>query len=219
MERTTRRQLLGGLTLAALALVGLLVFSPERVLTRLAGLGERPLLFAVGLIVLYSLRPLVLWPISALSILVGFVLGPTVGIPVALAGAVYTCLPPYLLARYAPGSGGPLERARALGERAIATTGDFRGVAAARLLPLPADPVSYAAGLAGVSLPTYVVATGLGETLWVVAAVVTGSSMRTLTVGGAGGTLPLVVGAAALGLLLLGGPTYRHLRGEAVPNQ
>jgi hypothetical protein len=39
--------------------------------------------------------------------------------------------------------------------------------------------------------------------------------MRTFTVEGAGSTLPLIVAAAALGVLLVGGPLYRHLRGES----
>lgn len=214
MERTVRRQLVGGLALAVLAAVGLLVLSPDRVLREIAGMGERPALFGLSLLVIYAVRPLVLWPISALSILVGFVLGVSVGIPVALAGAVYTSLPPYLLARYAPGEGGPLATVRSLGERVTDATGDLRGLVAARLIPLPADPVSYAAGLAGISIPTFVLATALGEFLWVVAGVLAGSSMRTFTVEEAGGTLPLLVAAGALGLLLLGGPLYRLLRGE-----
>lgn len=214
MKRTVRRQLAGGVALATLAVIGLVVLSPERVLHSIAGLRDRPLLFGLGLLVIYALRPLVLWPISALSLLVGFVLGVTVGVPVALAGAVYTSLPPYLLARYAPGEEGPLGAVRSLGQRVTGATGDFRGLVAARLIPLPADPVSYAAGVSGISLPTYVLATAAGELLWVVAAVLAGSSMRTFTVDGANSTLPLLVAASALGILLLGGPLYRRLRGD-----
>lgn len=209
-----RRQVLAGLVLAAAGAVGMLVLSPERVLQAVAGLGERPLVFAVCLLVAYGLRPLVLWPISALSILVGFVLGVPLGVPVALAGAVYTSLPPYLLARYAPGEGGPLARMRRLGERVTDATGDGRGLTAARLLPLPADPVSYAAGLAGISLPAYVLGTAAGELLWVVAAVAAGASMRTFTLEGTGGSLGLIAGAAGLGVLLLAGPVYRQVRGS-----
>lgn len=213
MDRTARRQAAGGLLVAALALIGLFVFSPGRVLETVAGLEQQPLVFAAGLVVLYALRPLVLWPISALSLLVGFVLGFALGVPVALAGAVYTSLPPYLLARYTPGTGGPLARVQAVGQQVTAATGDLRGLVAVRLLPLPADPVSYAAGLAGISLPTFVLGTTLGEVLWVVAAVLAGSSMREFTVEGSGGTIPLLVAASALGVLLLGGPLYRRLRG------
>lgn len=214
MDLTGRRQVLAGSLLAVLGAVGVLVLSPERVLRSVAGLGERPLLFAGCLLVAYGLRPLVLWPISALSILVGFVLGVPFGVPVALAGAVYTSLPPYLLARYAPGEDGPLARIRRVGQRVTEATGDGRGLTAARLLPLPADPVSYAAGLAGISLPTYVLATAAGELLWVVAAVAAGASMRTFTLEGTGSGLGLIAGAAGLGLLLLAGPVYRRVRGR-----
>jgi uncharacterized membrane protein YdjX (TVP38/TMEM64 family) len=213
MEPAVRRQLLGGLALAALAVVGLLVLSPERALRGVVALGERPLVFLGLLVVVYGVRSLVLWPISALSILVGFVLGVPGGVPVALAGAVYTCLPPYLLARYAPDGGGPLDRIRRLGRRVVDSTGDLRGLAAARLLPLPADPVSYAAGLAGVSLPAYVAGTALGEFPWVVAAVTAGASMRTFTLSGSTNSLALIAGAAGLGVLLLAGPVYRRVSG------
>lgn len=213
MEPVVRRQLLGGLTLAVLGLVGVVVLSPPRVLRAVAELGERPLFFLGGLVIVYGVRSLVLWPISALSILVGFVLGVEVGVPVALAGAVYTCLPPYALARYAPGGAGPLGRISRLGQRVTDSTGDLRGLVAARLLPLPADPVSYAAGLSGISLPAYVLGTALGEVLWVVAAVTAGASMRTFTVEGTGNSLVLIAGAAGLGVLLLAGPVYRRVSG------
>lgn len=213
MGPAVRRQLLGGLTVAVLGVVGVVVLSPGRALRAVVGLGERPLYFLGGLVVVYGVRSLVLWPISALSILVGFVLGVRLGVPVALAGAVYTCLPPYALARCAPDESGPLNRISRLGRRVTASTGDLRGLVAARLLPLPADPVSYAAGLAGVSLPAYVLGTALGELLWIVAAVTAGASMRTFTVDGAGSSLGLIAGAAGLGVLLLAGPVYRRVRG------
>jgi uncharacterized membrane protein YdjX (TVP38/TMEM64 family) len=216
METATRRQALAGLAVAVLAVAGVAVFSPARVLGAVAGLGDRPLAFAALLVVCYTLRPLVLWPISALSLLVGFVLGPLVGVPVGLAGAVYTSLPPYLLARYLPGEGGPLARVRRFGRELTATTGDLRGLVGARMLPLPADPVSYGAGLSGIPLPTFVAGTALGECLWVLAAVVAGSSMRAFTLAESGATLPLLVAASALGVLLLGGPAYRRLRGASL---
>jgi uncharacterized membrane protein YdjX (TVP38/TMEM64 family) len=181
-------------------------------LASLAALADRPLLFGALLIVLYGIRSLVLWPISALSLLVGFVYGPTLGIPVALAGAVYTCLPPYLLARYAPRERGPTARLHAIGSSVVGVTGSFRGLVAARLIPLPADGVSYAAGLADVPPGRYILGTALGETPWVVATVAAGASMRAFALQEAGQALPLVIAASCLGLLLVSGPIYRRLR-------
>jgi len=85
---------------------------------------------------------------------------------------------------------------------------------AARLLPLPADVISYGAGLSTVSPQAFVAGTFLGEIPWVVTAVVTGSSMRTLTLEGASAGLPLLAGTAGLGVLVLAGPAVRHLQAQ-----
>lgn len=216
MDRQVRTQIAGGLALGVTGLIGVLVLTPERVLASLASLSDRPLAFGLLLVVLYAGRSLVLWPISALSLLVGFVYDPAIGIPVGLAGAVGTCLPPYLLARYAPRERGPTARLHTLGRSITDATGDFRGLVAARLIPLPADGVSYAAGLSDVPLGRYVLGTAIGETPWVVATVLAGGSMRAFALEDAGQALPLVVGASCLGIVLLSGPVYRRLRHRGV---
>ncbi|MEF8977233.1 MAG: VTT domain-containing protein [Halapricum sp.] len=212
MDRQVRIQLAGGLALGTTGLLGVLVLTPERALSSLVSLTGRPVLFALVLLVLYGGRSLVLWPISALSLLVGFVYGPALGIPIGLAGAVYTCLPPYLLARYVPRERGPLARLHAMGRSAVDATGDFRGLVAARLIPLPADAVSYAAGLTDISLKKYAIGTAVGETPWVVATVLAGASMRAFALEEAGQTVSLLVAATLLGIVLLSGPAYRQLR-------
>lgn len=216
MRRATRRGLVGAGLVGGIAVAATVALSPATVLGRLTDLAAQPVVFAAALVAVYLCRPLVFWPISAISLLVGFVYGPTVGIPVALVGAVVTCVPPFALARYARGSGVPgslCSRA----ERLVDVTGGVRGIAAGHLAPLPVDPISYAAGLSNVSPREFVLGTALGEIPWVVAAVLAGSSMRSLTVGGADASLSLVVGAAALAVLVLAGPAYRHFRGgEAV---
>lgn len=216
MDRQIRTQLAGGLALGVTGLVGLFVVTPERALSSIAALSGRPLVFGLLLVVLYGGRSLVLWPISALSLLVGFVYGPTIGIPIALAGAVYTCLPPYLLARYAPRDHGPTARLHAIGCSITDVTGTLRGLVAARLIPLPADGVSYAAGLSDVPLGRYALGTAVGETPWVVATVIAGASMRAFTVESAGQTLPLLIAATCLGVVLLSGPVYRQLRHRGI---
>jgi uncharacterized membrane protein YdjX (TVP38/TMEM64 family) len=217
MQRGTRRQVLAGLVLAGVLLAAVLTRSPATLLSRLAALSARPLLFAGLLCGLYLLRPLVLWPISAVSILVGFVYGPVLGVPIALAGSVVTSLPAFVMARRVGSDGGPFERLAGAGERLVAVTGGFRGLVAARLIPLPPDATSYAAGLSGLAWATFVAGTVVGELPWVVAAVLAGDSMRTLTLSGVDNAMPVVVGAAALGLLLLAGPAYRQWRRDGGP--
>jgi len=210
MNRATRRQLVGVVTLGAVAVAAAFVVSPTWLAREVAALSNRPGLFAALLVVGYGGRFLVAWPISALSILVGVALGPR-GVPVALAGAVFTCCPPYLLARRVDSGVGPLGTLAVHGERYFGATGHVRGVVAARLAPLPADSISYTAGLAGVPGGAYLVGTLLGELPWVTAAVLVGASAETLTTEG---TAPasLLVGAGALAVLLLAGPAYRLAR-------
>lgn len=211
MDAATKRQLGGFLLLFAVAGAVTLLFSPERVAAAVAGLADDPLPFGAVLLSAYLLRPVVAWPISALSVAVGFALGP-VGVPVALAGAVLTCLPPYLLARRLGHDAGLLGRLGEHGRQFFDAAGDLRGVVASRLAPLPADPVSYTAGLAAVPLPAYVLGTALGELPWVAAAVLVGASAETVTTEGLHGGPTVVAGLFALALLLLAGPAYRYVR-------
>jgi len=85
-------------------------------------------------------------------------------------------------------------------------------VLAARLSPLPADPVSYGAGFSGVSLRAYVLGTFVGEIPWVVVEVLAGTSMRTLSMEGLSASLHLLALSFALAVLVVAGPAYRHVR-------
>lgn len=220
MNRATKRQAAVISVLAGLLVAGVLLTSPARVAETLSALAARPLLFAPALLAAYLVRPFLAWPISVLSILLGFLYGP-VAIPVGLVGAVVTCLPPYYIARRSGASGltdpeSLLGRAGETGARYLSATGDVRGLAAARLAPLPADPVSYAAGLSRIGLPAYVAGTLLGELPWVTTAVVLGASLETLRVEGVSAGVPLAVAALCVALLLVAGPLYRAYREGAV---
>ena len=210
VQRATRRQLFGAALFGGVALAAALLTSPDAAIARLHALAARPALFGPALLVAYCCRPLVAWPISALSALLGFLYGP-VAIPVALVGAVVTCTPAYLLARRT-GEGGLFGRAGDAGRGFFAATGDVRGLAGLRLMPLPPDPVSYGAGLSGLPPGRFVLGTALGEFPWVVTGVLLGASLETLTVEGVGAGLPFVVALAALATLVLGGPLYRRWR-------
>lgn len=217
MESATRRQVLGSALAGGVVLATALTLSPATLLARVEMLSSDPLLFGGVLTLVYLGRPFLLWPISAVSVLVGYVLGLELGLVVSLAGAVGTSLVPFGIARYTRTTGGLFGSLGEHGDRLVETTGALRGVVAARLAPLPADAVAYATGLSGVSLPTMLLGTAIGELPWVVAAVLAGSSMRTLSVQGLGTGLPLLVGTTSLAVLVVAGPVYRHLRGHGEP--
>jgi uncharacterized membrane protein YdjX (TVP38/TMEM64 family) len=214
MDAVTRRQFAGMALLGGVVATGALLLSPERFLSALAAVGARPAVFLPLLAAGYLLRPAVAWPISALSVVVGYVYGIP-GIPLALAGAVLTCFPPYLLARRARTDAGVLGRVGDSGRRYFRATGDLRGLVVARLVPLPADSVSYAAGVSGIGLGTYALATAIGETPWVTGAVLVGASMERLAVNRSAGPW-FVVGAVVLAALLLAGPAYRRYRANRI---
>ena len=216
VSQATRQQVA---SLAGLALLfggAALVFSPGAVLSSLAGLSERPWLFLGAISVLFLVRPLLMWPVSVFAVTIGYVLGIEYGIPVAVAGTVVSNTVVFLLARYARTDAGVVGFAGRSGDRFVDLTGELRGVVVARLAPVPADVVSSAAGLSGVSLRAYVVGTLVGETPWVVAEVVAGSSMHTLSVHGLSHSLSLLVGASALSAVLLARPLYRYVRDDPV---
>lgn len=214
VSQATRRQVasLGGLSLCLAAAA--LVFSPGAVVRSLTHLADHPILLLGVLTVLYLARPFLMWPVSVLSVTVGFVLGVEYGVPVAIAGTLVSNTVVFLFARHARTEDGPLGFASKSSDRYVETTGELRGVVAARLAPLPADVVSSAAGLSEVSLGAYLLGTLVGESPWIVAEVIAGSSMHTLSVNGLSHSASLFAGATALSAVLLARPVYEHVRGE-----
>jgi uncharacterized membrane protein YdjX (TVP38/TMEM64 family) len=211
VKRATARQVAGIAVVCVVAATAALTVPPERLFVHAEGLASRPVVLGVALLVLYLVRPLLAWPISALSVLLGYLYGPT-AIPVALAGAVVTTLPAYTLAGYLGHDAGLLARVGDAGGAVRKTAGDLRGIIAVRLAPLPTDPVSYGAGLAEVPLRPYILGTAIGEAPWVVAAVLLGASAGELTAAGSAADPLVVVTAVALAaLLVLSGPAYRRL--------
>lgn len=215
MHRATVRQLAGIAVVASIAATAAYLSSPTAVFEAVGTLTARPVLLSAVLVGLYLARPLLAWPISALSILLGYLFGP-LAIPVALVGAVATTLPAYLLARHFGHDVGVLARVGEAGASIRRTTGDLRGIIAVRLAPLPTDPVSYAAGLAGVPLRPYVLGTAIGEAPWVLTATLVGASMGELTTAGLSASPLFVVTALALAVLLaVSRPAYRRLSDDS----
>ncbi|MFB6134440.1 MAG: TVP38/TMEM64 family protein [Halanaeroarchaeum sp.] len=206
-----RRQVLLGALVAGVLGLGLLV-SPAAVLSQVRTVLWSPW-FPVVLLGLYAVRSLLAWPVTALSVLVGYRYGIELGVPVALAGAVLTSLPPYAVARYVRTDAGWLGRATTGSERFFAATGDLRGTVAARLAPTPAEVISVAAGAGRVSVGAFALGTALGEIPWTIAAVFAGASMRRLSPSGVETVDPaLLAGGLLAAGVLLAEPAYRFLR-------
>ncbi len=221
------RRVVAGLGVALVVAVAALV-SPRTVLASLENLASDPLLFGVAVLALYLVRPLLAWPPVACAAVVGYGYG-VAGVPVALAGAGLTALGPFLATRWVAAGeydadapvwlAGPTGRVREASERYFATAGGLRGMTAARLAPLPADPVTCAAAASGVSARTVVAGTLIGELPWTVAAVLVGASAgRVASAPGSVG-LSLAVAAGSLAVLLLARPAYRYLRDDRSPGE
>lgn len=209
MHPATRRQVAGLGVLLAVALAGTLLLSPARVVSGLQALAGRPALFVTALVALYLVRSLFLWPVTFVSVLLGYLYDPWLALPIALTGAALTGVVPFMVARHLVPADGLFAAVGDLGERTVGSVGAFRGVVVARLVPIPTDAVSYVAGLSEVSLVTFVLGTGVGELPWTLLAVAAGDSMRTLSVEGFSVEPTVVLGLFGLAVLLLAGPVYR----------
>jgi len=215
MHRATRRQLLGAGALGAVAAVAAVTVSPAAVVATLEDLSARPVPFALALVGLFGVRSLFLWPVTGVAVLLGYLYHPGLAVPVALLGATATAVPPFLVARTADATDGLVAQVAAAGEDVVGTVGETRGVVTARLLPIPTDAVSYAAGFADVSVGAFLLGTFLGEAPWMVTSVLAGNSMRTLAATGPRLSPGVLVGVGGLAALVLAGPLYRQY-GERV---
>ena len=213
MHPATRRQAAAVAGLLAVAAVATLAVSPAAVLARLEALAGAPLSLAAVLVAVYLVRPFLLWPMSLVAVVLGYLYGP-VGIPIALAGALLTATPPYLLGRYARTDMGLFGTVGDSGRRLVGAVGETRGVLAARLSPVPGDPISYCAGIADVSARPFYLGTLVGEVPWALVAVLTGASMRSLSLTEFAVSPELVLALAGLAVLTLSGPLYSHSWGS-----
>jgi uncharacterized membrane protein YdjX (TVP38/TMEM64 family) len=211
MHPATRRQAAAVAGLLAVSGLATLAVSPAAVLARLEALAGAPLVLAGVLVAVYLVRPFLLWPMSLVAVVLGYLYGP-VALPIALVGALLTATPPYLLGRYARTDLGLFGTVGTSGRRLVGAVGETRGVLAARLSPVPGDPISYCAGLTGVSARPFYLGTLVGEVPWAVVAVLTGASMRSLALAEFAVSPELVVVLTGLAVLTLSGPLYTHTR-------
>ncbi|WP_336406461.1 hypothetical protein [Haloarcula halophila] len=127
MDRLAKRQLVGSAGLVVVVALATLLLSPARVVSEVMHLADHPVYLAGVIVGLYLIRPLFAWPTMPLSAFVGFVLGIEYGIPVALMGALVTCLIPYRFALEAGERGGMFGWLGDSGRRLIEVTGETRG--------------------------------------------------------------------------------------------
>lgn len=208
----TGRLLLLGTSLCLLAVLGW-QHSVISVLAEVAVHDQNWPIILLSLVGLYVVRPFLLWPLSVLSIFIGFAFGIVLGVPLVLAGTVLTCTIPFYVAAKLDSPPGYLRRIADRSSTAVQSTGELRGVVAARLSPAPADVVSYGAGLAGVSPSTFAVGTVVGELPWAVFYVVLGHSLQSFSRSELQQTdLRLLLLATTVALVLVSSPLYRTIR-------
>jgi uncharacterized membrane protein YdjX (TVP38/TMEM64 family) len=213
-----RRALVAGGLLAVVLAASLLV-SPAATLARLDALADDPVRFGVAIALCYAIRPFVAWPTTLVAVAVGYGFGVVYGLPIALAGAVVTSIPPFVAGRYfGTDDGNPLawfapgDRFLDAASAYFDATGDFRGVTAARLAPIPADAVTATAGMTRVSPLAFAAATVVGELPWTLAALLVGQSLDSLTAGGVTAVDPrLVLGLAIAAAIVLAGPLFQRV--------
>ncbi|WP_035512588.1 TVP38/TMEM64 family protein [Halalkalibacillus halophilus] len=139
----------------------LLVFSPEDIRSFIYAAGWLAPLFYL---LLFTLRPLILFPASVFSIVAGLAFGAYFGTVLALSGATFGAILAFMLSRKFGTNAIKLKEKGKLGyfRRQFEEKG-FRYILLLRFLPIVNfDLISYAAGLSKVKLSDYVKATVLG---------------------------------------------------------
>ena len=186
------------------------LYSPAALLENLDE--RRWLLVAVGMTIFYFVRPFVLWPLSLASVFLGYLVGFPSGVPLVLTGTLVTCLLPFLLADYFQDVNGYTSRISATGESILSTTGELRGMVAARLSPAPADSVSIGAGLAGVSSWNFALGTLIGELPWAIFYVTIGQSLQSFSPDSVQTVnIQFLLVVSCVAVLLLARPVYRFI--------
>lgn len=201
-----------GIALFVAIVLATVVLGPDRAIATLIELGDSPWLLPL-LFGLYLVRPFIGWPHSPFPVAAGFYFGFVGGSVVAFVGLALTSVPPFAVGRYLSGEEGALSRVGDLGERLTDATGEARAIASARLLPIPADVISYGAGVAEVRTRAFALGTFVGDLPWLFGLVFVGTQVETFATEGFD-ALPTeaVVLLALIGLLLVGKPLYKSLR-------
>ena len=131
--------------------------------------------YSVALLFLgYLIRPILLLPITLLTVFTGFIYGPIWGALYSLVATLASSSVAYLLGRFFGGQNLALQNAWAkqLRERS------FETVLTSRLIFLPGDLVNYACGFLNISFGAFLLATALGGLPGLLVGVLAGASIK-----------------------------------------
>lgn len=139
-------------------------------------------------ILIYAIRPLVLFPASLMTIAGGLLFGPIVGIGATIVGSNASAMVAYWLARSLGFETEPNAEAQGILARWSTRMRDesFVSIMLMRLAFLPYDLVNYAAGLLRIRPVAFLLATAIGSIPGTVSFTLAGASIESLSDGPAG---------------------------------
>lgn len=149
---------------------------PATELARWLAVLVRPGVGVPVLLIAYAVRPLLLIPVTVLTAFAGWWLGPWLGFVVAWGAVTGSAAVPYALARALRGPATAAASPR--GWRGALDRDPFRTVLVARLMMLPGDLVSAAAGAVRVPWWPFLGATALGGVPGLAVGVLAGASLE-----------------------------------------
>lgn len=148
-------------------------------------------------VLVYALRPIILFPASILTILGGFAFGPVVGVAATVVGSNLSTAATYVASRFITGrrafdppiGKGVLERLAA---------NPFESTLILRLVAAPFDAVGVAAGILGLRFWPFMAGSFLGTIAGTIAFVSFGASIESLSDGSPGFDSTLLIISVAL---------------------
>lgn len=145
----------------------------------LESLSKSPYNFLL-LLAIYLIRPLLLLPITLLTVFAGFLYGAFWGTVYAMLATLASCAVAYLFGRFLRSDKVELQREwlNRLRERS------FETVLISRLIFLPGDLVNYASGFLKISLTAFLLATAMGGLPGLLVGVLAGASLETFSMNG-----------------------------------
>lgn len=156
-------------------------FSPLQVVQKFLGFMQNGVWGVLIYIILYAVRPLILFPATFLSVASGFVFGPVLGVLYTIIASNISSTIAYYVGRFFgegmfkdDGSGSLIQRyARRMRENS------FETVMTMRFIFLPYDAVSYLAGFLRINYLPFILATALGSIPGTMAFIGFGASIQT----------------------------------------
>jgi len=210
-EEKTFLQKHGGKLPALIFWVGLIVgynvyanaqgLSPLEVVQELLGFMQAGIWGVMIFIVLYAIRPLILFPATLLTLAGGFVFGPILGVIYTVVASNISSAIAFYVGRYF--GGGLLQEQDDEGDGWIQRytrrmrENSFETVMTMRFIFLPYDMVSYLAGFLRIRFWPFILATALGSIPGTIAFVGFGASVESFD-GGLPSLNPVTLGVSVL---------------------